>query len=207
MYWLALIVLGAYLIGAVAFLLLSSRRHVAQIGTRTIVVIGVGAVLLSPVVWSLVSVWHATDMTIPIAGPEPGMTDSEEDVDPRLLAFLTTHRDGTTFLAATLTARVAAPLIVSTGEPVMALGGFKGRDDIVLLPWIQTAIADGRVRFFLLSDSDLTPAGQRQYSADVIASWVRTSCKQVPSAEWQTMPSLSRIAELPDVVYDCADVT
>lgn len=45
----------------------------------------------------------------------------------------------------------ASPIILATGKPVMALGGFSGSDNVLSLTQLQQDIADGTVRYFLLS--------------------------------------------------------
>jgi hypothetical protein len=45
-----------------------------------------------------------------------------------LIAFLEHHHGREDYLLAAVNARQAAPIIIATGNPVMALGGFSGGD-------------------------------------------------------------------------------
>src|SRR3984957_11891920 len=47
------------------------------------------------------------------------------------LACLEHHHDREDYLLAAVNARQAAPIIIATGNPVMALGGFSGGDPIL----------------------------------------------------------------------------
>ena len=65
--------------------------------------------------------------------------------------------------------RVAAPIIVETGEPVMALGGFHGLDQI-LPPADLARLVDARqVRFVMLGD--LSPISERMGGGAALAPW------------------------------------
>ena len=52
------------------------------------------------------------------------------DQDP-LAQYLLAHQGSARCLAATQSAMQAAPLILSTGQSVMAIGGFSGSDNIL----------------------------------------------------------------------------
>ena len=70
--------------------------------------------------------------------------------DPKLIAFLSDGRGNAQFLLAAVNARLAAPIIIATGEPVMALGGFGGRDPILDVDAFSRLVAEDRVRFALI---------------------------------------------------------
>ena len=51
----------------------------------------------------------------------------------KLSSYLVANRDAAKFLVAVPNANVAAPLIISTGLPVMTIGGYLGDDPILTL--------------------------------------------------------------------------
>src|SRR5262245_42568501 len=55
----------------------------------------------------------------------------------KLTAFLKSHQQGEQYLIATSSARLAAPIIVETGDAVMARGGFHGLDPILTPEHLQ----------------------------------------------------------------------
>ncbi len=77
-------------------------------------------------------------------------------------------------------AKPAAPIILATGQPVMALGGFSGGDPILSVQQLAERVRKNDVRFFLLP----TQAGQQ---ADLIR-WVSGNCRPVPPNLWQAGP-------------------
>ena len=81
----------------------------------------------------------------------------------------------------TSAAMSAAPMIIESGEPVIALGGFMGADPIVNLPRFEHMIADKQVRFVLLAPFDGMAGGGNAS----IFSWVREHGELVDPHLWQ----------------------
>jgi 4-amino-4-deoxy-L-arabinose transferase-like glycosyltransferase len=134
--------------------------------------------------------------------------------DPKLVQYLTVHQGKARYLFATRNATSAAPYILQTGKPVMALGGFTGGDDILTLADLQRLIASGEVRYFLLPSSGrdfsaspgeldgLSPQVRDMldahggfgglgmfggFSANVaLTNWVGDHCAVVPSSQWSS---------------------
>jgi 4-amino-4-deoxy-L-arabinose transferase-like glycosyltransferase len=78
-------------------------------------------------------------------------------VDPRLVKYLTAHQSGGEYLAAVSGSTSAAPLILATGKPVMAMGGFIGSDPAPTLSQFKRLVATGQVHYVLVGGGG--PAG------------------------------------------------
>jgi len=179
--WIAPVVIGLTLI-AVAGLMVG--KLVADSGAKLwlgfLAASGLIALLIAPAVWSLTPVLSQGDAGLPFAGPEL-LTRRGANTAPQsspLVEYLLAHRSGEEFLLATLNANSAAPIILATGEPVMAMGGFSGGDQILTADQLAQKVEDGDVRFFLIPmdrQSDLT-------------RWVTEQCAAVPSTEWASTP-------------------
>jgi 4-amino-4-deoxy-L-arabinose transferase-like glycosyltransferase len=101
------------------------------------------------------------------------------------------------FLAATSNARLAAPLIIATRAPVIAMGGFQGSIPVVTLPALRDLVSSGQLRYVLLEEPELgdrAPAGGFRRSARQrdIADWVRANATPVDPEAWRnpTQPEL-----------------
>ena len=157
--------------------------------------LGAAALLAAPAAWAAVTVWDGTNTTLPAAGPSaqrpgggsgggfpggPGDGGGMRggDIDASLLAYLQANRGGARYLVATPSAGTAGPIIIATGEPVMAMGGFSGGDPILTADEIAAKVAAGEVRFFLLGGG---PGGGQNGAAD----WVTQNCAAVPASTWQ----------------------
>jgi 4-amino-4-deoxy-L-arabinose transferase-like glycosyltransferase len=64
-----------------------------------------------------------------------------------LLAYLVANRGSSTWIIAVASSQEAAPLIVTTGLPVMALGGFSGGDPAITVAGFRGLVRRGQVRF------------------------------------------------------------
>ncbi len=63
--------------------------------------------------------------------------------------LLETDADDYTWAAAAVGAQNAASYQLSTGEPVMAIGGFNGTDPAPTLARFKEYVADGRIHYFI----------------------------------------------------------
>jgi 4-amino-4-deoxy-L-arabinose transferase-like glycosyltransferase len=179
---------------AVAFIVLRITCHVSRVTchasplkiwlAKMLTVIGMLILLIAPTVWAVIPVWYAGDSGLPFAGPElltrPGRPENELLGNQQLVTYLLTNRQGEEFLAATLNATTAAPIILTTGEPVMALGGFSGGDRILSADELAGLVAEDTVRFFLLPS--------RNGRQSDLTDWVTTHCPVVPAELWQATP-------------------
>src|SRR5207248_213894 len=88
-----------------------------------------------------------------VGGPLPGVfgPGAELQSQGKLIDYLEASRGNTRFLLAVPSSMAASPITIQTGQPVMAMGGFSGGDPILTTEQVAEDVADGTVRFFLLS--------------------------------------------------------
>ena len=113
----------------------------------------------------------------------------EQQTDASLIRYLQSQQGNTKFLVAVQNANTAAPIILETGKPVMALGGFLGSDPILTPDTLATLVSNGTVRFFLLSGGRGFGGGFGGTGGSATASlegWVGNHCTVVPTSTWQT---------------------
>jgi len=147
------------------------------VGAMALFGLSVLSIGLAPSAWAMETTLHGTGGMLPSAGPtsrgsfaggRPGFVFSNSSdfdipglpgganlagiggIDPLTLEYLLKNQGNTKFLVATTNANSAAPIILATGKPVMALGGFTGSDPILSVADLQRLIGNGTVRFFLL---------------------------------------------------------
>jgi 4-amino-4-deoxy-L-arabinose transferase-like glycosyltransferase len=87
-------------------------------------------------------------------------------------------------LLATQTTQQAAPIILKTGAPVMAAGGYSGSDPIVTPDSLAILVATGRLRFFLIHEGGRV-SGNPDGQARQIADWVKTHGQLVDPELWR----------------------
>jgi hypothetical protein len=77
----------------------------------------------------------------------------------------------------------ASSIIIATGKPVMALGGFSGSDQILTVQQLARLVANGTMHYFLIQAGG-GPGGSGGNSA--LVQWVTTHGTVVPSSRYET---------------------
>jgi 4-amino-4-deoxy-L-arabinose transferase-like glycosyltransferase len=160
--------LAAVLIALVLADVLSPRK----LGVAAMA-LGLTAVLGGPVAYSVVTVSHSVTGSFAAAGPTvtagfggrfgipggigslgtpPGApSDANTSTQPNALEkYLLANRGDAQYLVAVEGAQSAEPLILATGAPVIAMGGFSGSDSAPTLAEFQRLVATKKVRYVLL---------------------------------------------------------
>jgi 4-amino-4-deoxy-L-arabinose transferase-like glycosyltransferase len=170
------------------------------------------ALLLAPVAWLATSYGKNNTGWFPVSGPvATGSAFGPASADPRLIAYLNEHHSHEHMLLATVDAFDAIPVILATGQPVMAMGGYSKYDPILTPQSLAQAVARGEVRFFLLPGSNLTPEQMRAlhpndptikdvqtHYTNALTYWVSDTCQPVPPHEWSSQNALESLQ-----LFDC----
>jgi 4-amino-4-deoxy-L-arabinose transferase-like glycosyltransferase len=250
--WLTPVVIGLCVIAALMLTLarLKLPLHIPTTFRTPTVTLGVLVLLLAPTVWSAFSVMQAPNSSLPTAGPPslnasgllaglsgtkkgdfgfPGMENGSSSSilelsarNPQLEQYLLSHQGSTRYLVATPNAFSAEPIILDTGQPVMALGGFVGGDPILTTRQLTQLVSQNTVRFFLLQGPSSSLGGGGSFNGiagrnDQLTQWVQQSCKVVPQQLWSSEQNQSPIPSsnngqqpgsgMPgQQLYDCSDV-
>ncbi|MBE3009729.1 glycosyltransferase family 39 protein [Microbispora sp. NEAU-D428] len=110
-----------------------------------------------------------------------GMRGPGGQVDAAMAAYLKRNKGSATWLVAVDSAQSASSLILSTGEPVIAMGGFTGSDPAMTVEKLQRYVTEGKLTYILIGDGGFGPS--RGASSDVTA-WVKKHGTQVEAAEY-----------------------
>jgi 4-amino-4-deoxy-L-arabinose transferase-like glycosyltransferase len=109
---------------------------------------------------------------------------------PTLIRFLQANRFGERFLLAVRDIHWAAPMILETGEPVMAFGGYYGREETVSIEGFARMVSSGEVRYVLLAATEemgqMAGPPLQSSSRNGIEQWVKNNGTLVPAGAWQS---------------------
>ncbi len=175
--WLTwLLPLCALLFFAVFLVLVASIKFNIK---KQILTFLLSVLLILPGVWSLTPIIYGNNAQLPIAGPELVNQGDAFDKHPdlsKLISYLNENRDDATYLAAVPSAMsLGAELILQSGEPVMVLGGFNGGDNPVTVDEFKQLIADGTVKYAILSSDG---AGKESKQSPVL-DWIAENCIKI----------------------------
>ncbi|MEU8991605.1 glycosyltransferase family 39 protein [Streptomyces sp. NPDC048558] len=84
-----------------------------------------------------------------------------------------------TWVAAAIGAQNAASYQLSTGDPVMAIGGFNGTDPSPTLAEFKKYVTEGKIHYFISSGSGGGMGGSSSGASSQITEWVEANFKQV----------------------------
>ena len=147
--WLVMIAGGVATI--LTLLPLSQTRRLKQI----ILGLAITASMAAPIVFSVSTVATAHSGSIPTAGPGASAMSNTNNESARaestLISFLLENRHGTIWLAAVNSANESAPIQLSSGQPVMAIGGFNGSDSTLTLSQLKQLVKQGKVRYYVVN--------------------------------------------------------
>jgi len=167
--------------------------------------VGLLATMVMPMAWSLSTVLARPKVAAPVANiavlvgarnddsPASAATDARTEARTRarkLISFLRANRHAERFLVAVPNAFQAAPLILRTGEPVMAMGGYLGRDPILTPDTLDRLVKIGEVRFVMLGGNSL--GGRKTPNELALAEWIVAHGDHVDPALWRNMPDAAQ---------------
>jgi 4-amino-4-deoxy-L-arabinose transferase-like glycosyltransferase len=201
--------------------------------------VGVVSLFLAPSVWAASTMWYGAETRSPIAGPQivAGLTSSRfgigsdgSEVAP-LVDYLEANQGDATYLVAAIDSGVASPIILNTDEPVIAFGGFEGRDRVFSIKRLAGLVNQGSVRFFMIKERDIEHAAKlgtarrhlklgehvprleqlphlkarlkalEDIHAKKEVRWIMDTCERVPQGLWQSSTSKSSTSTV--LLYDC----
>jgi 4-amino-4-deoxy-L-arabinose transferase-like glycosyltransferase len=137
-----------------------SNERRTRFSLQGIVLFGLLGLMITSAVWSTIPVLQNSESEIPTAGPSAsggfGAITSGSggtSVDTKLVSYLEAHQGNAKYLLAVSSSMQADSLILATNKPIMAMGGFSGSDPILTTSSLQTLIANGTIRFFLVGSA------------------------------------------------------
>ena len=166
-----------------------------------------------------------------MAGEASSRFPSDGNKVARLVDYLQANQGDATYLVAAIRSDLASPIILNTDEPVIAFGGFEGRDPAFSIKRLAGLVNQGSVRFFVIGKGDiehaakLDTAGRRRklglhqvrlkqlphLKARLKAledihekkevRWITDNCEQVPQGLWRS--STSTVLPSTVLLYDC----
>ncbi len=204
------IILAAAGLLRICFLQTSSR--VTSGLARSFFAIGLMAILILPGAWALSSVLIPGNTLIPSAdlyrliavtgdhGPRIRRSLEHSRSHWKLVRFLKANRTDERYLLATSTTELAAPIIINTGEAVMARGGFHGVVPAITAESLARMTEKGEIRYAMLGDvSTVSQKMNLDMNRMHVADWVRAHGRLVDPSLWQSYQMARRGMDLYDL--------
>lgn len=160
----------------------SLRNRVVLVGAGIVAAV---ALLAGPAAYAVTTISNSQTGASVAAGPGsgggPGGGGEGQVVSARLIEYLQANQGDAKFLVAVSGSDASAPIIIATGEPVITIGGFGGRDPAPTLSELQALVADGQVRFIILGGAG---GGRGGGGLGDLTSWVTANGTAVPASAY-----------------------
>jgi len=183
--WLAPLVVISCVCLSFALILLKifflERKGVFRLAF-TLMAVCIALLFAAPAIWSASPIIYGLSQGNPIAIPESSMnaqtqntallrqnrTESEsvKVFQSDVIRYLMRNRKGSEYIGAVQNAGTAENIILSTGMPVMTIGGYNGSDPILTIKAFERIVKKGNIRYFLINRS-VDPRGQ-----SAILKWI-----------------------------------
>lgn len=151
---------------------------------KLLVSVAFTGLIVTPTVWSFTPLFYKMSGGSPFAGLElSSMSQGQAATsNSKLINFLKTNKSNEKYLIAVPSAEnYASDLILESGQPVMAIGGYSGSDKIITLEQFKKLVNEDVLRYVFVSEE--TP--YLQNSGKDFNSWIKANGKVVPTSSWQ----------------------
>ncbi len=111
------------------------------------------------------------------------------DVSAQMVKYLEKNQGGATWLVAVSSAQSAGSLILQTGRPVIAMGGFTGSDPAMTVAKLQGYIKSGKLTYVMTGGG--MGGGPGGGGSGNVTSWVQQNCTAVKPSEYGDTSSTS----------------
>ena len=148
-------------------------------------------ILTAPMVWSFTTIFYPMNGSSPAAGLELASSKQNRNFSDssnlKLIQFLEENKKNEKYLVAVPSAMTyASDLILKTDEPVMTIGGFSGSDKIITLEQFKQLVAEGAVRYAVVSGGGHMGGGSTESNSNNdIMNWITANGKPVSDSEWK----------------------
>ena len=157
------------------------------IGERFAPFMILAAMLIVPAYWSVMTALSNADHTFPSAytGGERSVVAATLENDPnlqandRMLSYLEFNTQDVKYLVAVPSAMQGAPLVLTSGRPVLYMGGFNGLDRVIDAKGLMELVAKGDLRYILYAKYFRRPGGTGRADLKIL-TWLQHSCFVVP---------------------------
>lgn len=145
------------------------------------IITSVAACMTAPVFYTLSTINVTHTGSIPTAGPNStamqGSNNEKSQADSALVQYLLQNQNNATWLAAVDSANESAAIQLTSGQPVMAIGGFNGSDTPLTLEQFKQLVADGKLKYYAASSHG--HGGGPNGGNSEITNWIKKNGKVV----------------------------
>lgn len=178
--WLIVMIPLITITGSLGYLVSLKLKKQQMLQRVAVVTILIG-IVIGPFTWSLIPMLYGEDATLAQATPKTTITTTSlnqiSENTKQIAAYLVANQGEATYLVAAQSSHDVSDIIIETGKPAMALGGFSGNDNAMTLDAFKALVKEGKVKYYLGSS-------EVRGKEDEISAWVKANGTVVNSQEY-----------------------
>ena len=211
----AVLSFGASLMLIILKLIKDKENTLERKNKLKVVFAGVGlfGLVIAPTVWAGTTLFYKESSSMPSAGLElasskgmdmNGGGSSDTETTDKLVTYLKAHTTNEKYLLAVSSANgYASDIIIKYGEPVMAMGGFTGSDNILTLSQFEQMVKNGEIRYAMVNGigggpPEGSPGDSAGGGSNEITAWIKANGKVISETEWSGTTSTSSTSQNAD---------
>ena len=158
----------------------------------------IGSLTIAPLYWSLTTITYVPNLTMPSAGPELAdeitnlvsvTSNNSKGLPSGLQNYLISNYKQGSFLVVAKKSVDVSKLIINTGLPAYAYGGFLGTCETLTIDKLEEYIKQNKITYFLISYDDMN-----ETKPSDIVSYVKKNGKLINPMEYGDIKSLNSMA-------------
>lgn len=175
--WLIPIMAAGAVAAWIALLVYGKTKR--KIWINAVCVCAAVSMLAAPAYWSLTPVLGVGNASKPYADPSllsssDSKMNAEEELSSGLEKYLVKHYQKGSYLVVARRSNTVASMIIHTGLPAYAYGGFLGSANTLSLEELKAQVKSGKITYFLLSEEGEGFSKMKEKSTEEASSTVQT---------------------------------
>lgn len=176
--WMVVLIPLITITGVVGYIIsIKLKKQTIMKWIATVIIIS--GITIGPFAWSLTPMLYGVNSTLAQATPSTSLAqESQNNVSKsttQLAAYLLENQGSATYLVAAQSSQEVSSIIIETGKPALAIGGFSGSDSTMTLDAFKELVKTGQLQYYL---------GGQSRGNDEILTWVKENSTIVSSSEY-----------------------
>lgn len=178
--WMIVLIPLVTILGVIIYIVCLTLRPQKMLKRLSIGIILVG-MTMAPLAWSFTPMLYGEDAALAQATPGTSISSTQRnqisDTTKKLAAYLESNQGDALYLVAAQSSHEISSIIIATGKPAMATGGFGGGDNTLTLSEFRELVKAGKVQYYLAGE-------QSRSGSDEIATWVKANSTVIEAREY-----------------------
>lgn len=195
-----------------------NKTKLKHLYIKLIALFSIISLTIAPLTWCITTISNSSNSVMPYAGPEiSNKNDTKNFVSDRnnlsnnLIDYLVKNYTEGSYLVVTRRASDVSDIIIKTGLPAVAYGGFLGSDNALTLDKFKELVYEKKIKYFLITNENMPNNQNNNYNnynnvdsktnSNDIIEYVKQNAKLVDSSEYNKISNNVKIEDKRQSLY------